>query len=183
MKPKLILINGNPGMGKSTLAERYVQEYPLTLNLDVDVIWHMLGHWQERLAESHRLKLGHAYVLADAHLREGYDVIVPDLMETTEQQENFARIARARGALFHEIALISDKETAIERCKARARRLGYADGFRPGGVLDTHGRELRLAEMYDNMLAATALRKDTIIIAPVEGDIDGTYRQLLEAVK
>ena len=59
MEPKLILLNGNPGMGKTTLANRYVDEHPLTLNLDVDRIWHMMGQWQAELDEfqSHFKKL------------------------------------------------------------------------------------------------------------------------------
>lgn len=183
MKPKLILINGNPGMGKTTLARLYAEQHPLTLNLDVDLIWHMMGQWEERLSQSHQLKLQHAYKLADAHLSEGYDVIVPNLMETTEQHENFERVARAHQAVFREVVLMADKDTAIERCKARARRLGYEDGFRPGGVLDTHGRERRLAEMYENVIAATALRAGTVIIRPTEGDVAGAYRQLIDAVK
>jgi hypothetical protein len=123
----------------------------------------------------------HAYALADSHLREGYDVIVPDLMESAELHENFERIARAHNALFREFVLLSDESDAIERCKARARRMGHADGFRPGGVLDTHGREVRLQEMHNNLLAATALRENAIIIHPTLGDIDGTYQQIIEA--
>jgi len=182
MQPKLILLNGNPGMGKSTLAERYVNDHPLTLNLDVDRIWHMMGQWQHMLNESHRLKQKHSYALAGSHLAEGYDVIIPDLMETVERPKNFERIAKRHGAIFREIALVTSPEDAIERCKARARRMGYQDGFRPGGVLDTHGRELKLTEMYQNMLAVTALRPQTIQIQPELGDIEGTYYQLLSAI-
>lgn len=183
MQPKLILVNGNPGMGKSTLAERYVNEHPLTLNLDVDLIWHMMGQWQSVLDESHRLKQKHAYALASSHLAEGYDVIVPDLLEAVERPENFERIAKLHGAIFREIVLLSDVDDAIERCKSRARNLGYEDGFRPGGVLDTHGRELRLTEMHHNMLAVTALRPQTIQIRPELGDVDGTYQQFLAAIE
>ena len=182
MKPKLILINGNPGMGKSTLAERYTNEHPLTLNLDVDRIWHMMGQWQTMLDESHRLKQKHSYALAESHLAEGYDVVVPNLMETVDRPEKFERIAKLHGALFREVALVTSPEDAIERCKARARRMGYEDGFRPGGVLDTHGRELKLAEMYQNMLAVTALRTQTVQIQPELGDLEGTYQHFLSAI-
>lgn len=183
MKPKLILINGNPGMGKTTLAERYVSEHPLTLNLDVDRIWHMMGQWQDELDESSRLKQLHSYALAGSHLAQGYDVVVPDLMESTEQVERYERVAALHNAVFREIVLLSDPEDAIERCKARARRLGYEDGFRPGGVLNMQGRERRLAEMYQNVLATTALRQNAFKITPVLNNIDDTYRELLAAIQ
>lgn len=36
--PRVIMLNGPPGCGKSTLARRYVGEHPFTLNLDIDRI-------------------------------------------------------------------------------------------------------------------------------------------------
>lgn len=182
MKPKLILINGNPGMGKTTLAQRYIDEHPMTLNLDIDNIWIMMGQWQQSRPQSDKQKLKYAYAIADMHLADGYDVIVPNLMQSTDQYLRFEAIAGAHKALFKEIVLLSTPEDAIERCKARARGMGYKDGFRPGGVLDTSGRELALAHMHETMLTTVATRKNIICIESVAGDASGTYSKLLTAV-
>ena len=56
MKPKLILLNGTPGLGKTTLAQRYIAEHPLAMCLDIDFVWFMLGQWQAMRPESDRLK-------------------------------------------------------------------------------------------------------------------------------
>ena len=41
----LVLLNGPPASGKSTLAARFVSEHPMALNLDVDVIRGLLRRW------------------------------------------------------------------------------------------------------------------------------------------
>jgi predicted kinase len=43
----LILLNGPPSSGKSTLARRWVLGHPLALNLDIDVVRGLLGAWAE----------------------------------------------------------------------------------------------------------------------------------------
>jgi predicted kinase len=45
--PMLILVNGAPDAGKSTLARRYVESHPLALLLDIDELRTMLGGWRE----------------------------------------------------------------------------------------------------------------------------------------
>lgn len=169
-------------MGKTTIAQRYIDEHPMTLNLDIDNIWIMMGQWQASRPHSEIQKTKYAYAIADMHLSDGYDVVVPNLMESIEQYEVFEQIAAANKAKFKEVVLLSSPNDAVERCKTRARKLGYADGFRPGGVLDTSGRELKLISMHENMLAAIALRPNIVRIYSKEHDIEGTYEKFIKAI-
>jgi hypothetical protein len=169
-------------MGKTTLAERYAEKHPMTLNLDIDNIWVMMSGWDKPGSDSNHLKFKYAYTIADMHLAEGYDVIVPQLMESNERYRAFERIARANNAALKEVVLLSNCDDAIERCKARARAQGHPEGFRPGGVLDTGGREKMLKSMFDNVVATVGQRPNMQYIEPVEHDIHGTYQKLLTAI-
>jgi hypothetical protein len=154
----------------------------MALNLDIDKLWFMLGQWQYTRPRSKGQAIDFACAMADIHLGDGHDVIVPNQFQRIATYERFESIAKAHNAVFKEFALIAPVEDAIERCKTRARAQGYESGFRTGGVLDTGGREALLAEYHANVLATVAMRPEVIRIEPVYGDIDGTYRQLLDGI-
>jgi adenylate kinase family enzyme len=48
--PRLIHLNGPPGIGKSTIAQLYVDEHPGTLNLDIDRVRCLIGGSRDDLA-------------------------------------------------------------------------------------------------------------------------------------
>ncbi|OXM55980.1 hypothetical protein CFP71_15990 [Amycolatopsis thailandensis] len=50
--PRLIVLNGPPACGKSTLARLYAENHPLTLNLDIDRIRGLLGAWRDDAAKA-----------------------------------------------------------------------------------------------------------------------------------
>jgi len=43
----MILLNGPPGVGKSTVARMYAHAHPLSLNLDIDQIRSLIGGWRD----------------------------------------------------------------------------------------------------------------------------------------
>lgn len=174
MEAKLIILNGPSGVGKSTLAQKYVDEHPMALNLDTDNVWSMMGQWREEKERSSRQKLRLAYAMAEAHLEAGYDVIVPNIMRSRPTVEKFEAIAQKCGALFCELLLTVSKDEAIERFMARG-------GFRPGGILAQGGIPY-LEQMYDDMVETAATRPSIIEVATEYGNIQGTYQNLLKAL-
>ncbi|HTI20015.1 MAG TPA: AAA family ATPase, partial [Kutzneria sp.] len=72
----LLLLNGPPGVGKSTVAARYVDDHPLALNLDIDVLRAQLGRWQDDLESAGLVARDLAVAMARTHLLAGHDVVV-----------------------------------------------------------------------------------------------------------
>ncbi|MBE7163226.1 MAG: hypothetical protein INR72_18465, partial [Williamsia herbipolensis] len=66
--PRLIVLNGPPACGKSTIARRWVDEHPMSLNLEIDLLRRLLGGWKDDPAAAgvHAREL--ALAAAGAHL-------------------------------------------------------------------------------------------------------------------
>ena len=179
MKPKLIILNGPLGIGKSTLAKKYADEHPLTLLLDIDDVRRNISHWREEDEKSSISSKKIALAMAKENLLLGYSVVVPQIIRQNEFIEQFEQIAKDADADFFEILLLVDKDEAIRRFKERSYAQGYSSGFRPGGLIDTGGREEKLSKMYDEMMETTSRRPNTARIEVKLGDVDDTYAKIL----
>ncbi len=179
-KPKLILLNGSLGVGKSTLASRYTEDHPLALNLDIDKLWSMLGQWREHPQESYGMAQNMVTIVARHHLQAGHSVILPQNILRIEVVEAYERMAEDCNADLHEILLLVDEDEAIRRFIIRGQQSGHPTGFRPGGLVDTNGREKRLKEMYDEMMMVVAARPNTKVVESIFDAVDATYKLLLE---
>jgi len=104
-RARLILLNGMPGVGKSTLAERYRADHPGVLCCDPDLLRTMIGGDPEEAAEAVR---DLALAMAGAHLRTGQDVVVPQLVADQGQLQRFAAAAEESGAELVMVMLVDD---------------------------------------------------------------------------
>ncbi len=180
MKPKLIILNGALGVGKSTLAEKYAEEHPLTLKLDIDEVRRWISNFREKKEISGPLAKKIAGEMARVHLQAGYDVVISQIFTQAEYIESLESIAKECKADFFEILLATSKENSIQRFIERGKSEGYQDGFRPGGLVTLGGKEKKLEQMYEAMMLMVSNRANTKIVESLEGDIAGTYNKLLE---
>lgn len=120
--PRLILINGAPGSGKSTIAALLATEQPLAFALEIDSLKHALGRWDEDPLRSglHARRLSVA--AAKEQLASGHDVFIGQYLARTSFIEELESLAVACRARFHEFVLDLDAVALAERIGARTAR-------------------------------------------------------------
>ena len=170
--PKLILLNGPPAVGKSTLARRYADAHPLTLVLEIDVVRALLGSWLEEWQRSGHTARVIALAMARTHLEAGHDVIVPQLLTLRPFAETLQETTEAAGAEFFEFALLDPREVVLARLAQRSEPEG---AFSSRALTERQGNAA--GDAYDGFVAALADRPEAIVIRdPLS---DAAYETLL----
>ena len=175
--PKLIILYGFASSGKTTLAKRYIDEHPLTMAVEGDQIIGMIGQWRKNEDEARSMIFGHTQSITENHLEAGYDVILPYLLSDSTQIDAFENIAKKCSASFHEIYIELEKEDAVDRLLKRG-----CWGEEGSRKLTEDDREM-LMDRYEYMENVMKERINTESISNVVGEMEETYKKLLEAIQ
>jgi predicted kinase len=175
-RPKFIFLNGPAGIGKTTIAQRYLDEHPLAMSINDDQIITMMGQWLTHESEARQLVFQHVQHMAAHHLKAGYTVIVPYLLQRLNEVERFAAIAAEQDVDFYEILLMTDKEQALSRLM---RRGTWGE---VGAPPITEADRPVIEHLYEGLQRAVAQRPRTITIDVVNGAVDRTYSFFLQAI-
>ena len=157
--PKLVLLNGPPAVGKSTIARRYADEHPLTLVLEIDLVRSLLGAWLEEWQRSGHVAREIALAMARTHLEAGHDVIVPQLLTRRPFVEALQATAEGAGATFYEIVLLDERDVVLARLEQRSELDG---GFSARALMEKQGNTA--GEAYDEFVAALGQRAGAVVI-------------------
>ena len=177
-KPKLIHLNGPAGIGKDTIAQKYIDAHPFTLCIRTDDIITALGQWStsQNYDPARHLAFNLAISMASTHLKAGYDVIVPHLLTDLEEAQRLEEVAKNFAVPFIEILLSTTKADALDRIFERGTR------GEPGAPPLTADDRDEFEDLYDNVLLATSRRANVYKISSIKGDIDGTYQKVIDAI-
>ena len=180
--PRLILLNGPPACGKSTLARRYVEDHPLALNLDIDRIRDLIGRWREDAEAAGLLARSMALASARVHLGSGHDVVIPQFLARSTFIEQAAALADELHCAFFEVLLLDSRPNAVQRFVRRSSTSADAAHRDAKEMLDRQGGLVELEAMYDRLMAMVATRPATRVVHTRDGATEQAYRDFLRCL-
>ena len=178
---ELILLNGPPGIGKSTLAGLYADRHHGVLNLDVDKVRCLIGGWEEDFQRAGTLVRPIALSMATTHLTAGHTVIMPQYLDAGDEVRLFRKAAEEAGAGFREIVLMDSLGESVERFYSR---VDSSDPWHASviSIVEQGGGPLLLESMYQDLTDGLDARPSATRIPSRRGRIEETYRHLVDAL-
>jgi hypothetical protein len=180
--PRLVHLNGPPGIGKSTLSALYADRHPGTLNLDVDMLHPLVGGWQDEETDTWPAVGALVRAMAATHLSGGHDVVLPQYTATLDELTGFEKLAREHGAAYREIVLLDDRDAAVDRFHRRARNSDDPWIRHHHDLIERGGGPAVLATMYDNLMAVVRGWPGTVVVPSTADAVEETYELLAGAL-
>ena len=179
-RPRLIHLNGPPGIGKSTIARRYAADHPGVLNLDVDRLRSFIGGVGFLEAGEIVRPLGAA--LMTTHLAGGRDVVYPQLASDPAEVAGVERATRDGGGEYVGIVLMADQDVVCPPIPGAAGRPVHPVAGR--GARDRRGPRWgrRSPGLPPGLCSISPPPAPTAVITAREGQVEATYASLLEAL-
>ncbi len=177
--PILIVLNGPPGIGESTLARRYIEDHPMSLALEQDLVRGLLGGWRTRAKESGEAAHSLCLEMARSHLRAGHDVIVPQFIALPSYLDELAQVGAELAARHVELVLLDDAAASERRFHQRLDDPLWGEHQRVAAefVAAAGGYVHQYQRLIDGLAGRNAVE-----IPSVDGDLEGTYQLLLAQV-
>ncbi|MEO1060737.1 MAG: AAA family ATPase [Actinomycetota bacterium] len=172
--PALVLLNGPPAVGKSTVARRLIDRRPLALALDLDVVRGQLGRWLDDPVGAGLAARELALVMARTHLSSGRDVVVPQFLGRLDFVEQLEATAHDVRADFAEVALLLDRAGTVAAFAARSRDPEDQTHLDALALVERSELDDPIGEAWDALQRVLVARPATVHIDVVRGDPDAT---------
>lgn len=169
---KLVILNGPPGVGKSTIAARLQKELTSSVVIDIDELRRTtMPDYRERREESLRLSYELAANVIEDNLKNGHDVIIDKAVSHSDTLDLFIEVGKKNGAEVYEFLLFADKATVQKRADER--------GYRPRSLLTSEC----VGESWEKADVLRQKRTQAIVIDTEHKDIGQVFdsiRRILE---
>lgn len=179
MVATLIHLNGAPGVGKSTIADRYLADHPGVLNCDIDRLRCLVGGWTDDFVAAGEVVRPLALAMIRTHLDRGRDVLLPQLLADEGERSVFRLAAVGAGHRYLQVVLQSQPGQASARFHGRSDEDPLHAVVR--AVVDRDGGAAAIDDV-DRRLARVAEGSETVRV-DASGDVESTYRAVVAAIE
>ena len=151
----LLHLNGAPGVGKSTIAERLVASLPGWLNCDIDILRSLIGGWKDDFAAAGAHIRPVAREMIAVQLATGKGVVLPQLIMQDRELAQFKSLATVCGVPYVHVFIDASDEELAMRWQRRNERNPWAT---------TSQRILRELGGTDAVLVAGGLARELAVV-------------------
>ena len=116
--------------------------------------------------------------MARTHLAAGHDVVIPQFLGRPEFIEQLELLASSVGARFVEIALVVDRQDALDAFAERRAARTVQAHLDAAALVDRSGSDDPVGEMWDRYTRLLATRSAAHRVEVRRGDIDGTVAEV-----
>jgi len=151
----LLHLNGTPGVGKSTIAERLVATRPGWLNCDIDILRTLIGGWQDDFARAGAQIRPVAREMMAVQLASGRGVVLPQLIMEDRELAQFKSLATMCGVAYVHVFIEASEAELAMRWQRRSAGSPW---------LATSQRILRELGGTDAVLMAGGLSRELAVV-------------------
>jgi len=177
----LILLNGPPGVGKSTIARRLRDDRPLSLLVDFDDLWVLIGDWHHN-EKAQLLAIAAGLAMARAHLQAGYDVVAAQFGVGEDFFEAIDAMVGETSAACHEIVLTGHPERVATQFRQRRAERTLAGEIDTSDNIPDDRIDAVITRATKELTALAAARPHTTVIS-TDGDVESTYMRVREVLQ
>ena len=153
------------------------------MNCDIDVLRTLIGGWEDDFGEAGALIRPAAMAMIQAYLANGCDVVLPQMLIDPTELARFEACAIGVGSQFVERVLMDTPDAAV----ARFHHRGPSEADDPWhdqvrAIVAANGGDQMLTRCHAALERLLTERPNAIVIVSAEGEVEETYRSLLESV-